>query len=112
MLKTIFAVLLCMWACSCGPTSAPPAEKSAETATPTAPPTAPPPTTASIYENKLVRRPGTAIEDGKVYLVHNGTKRWIVNTSWFASNGFKFPGDVHQIPAAELDAIPTGDPIK
>ena len=104
MLKTIFAVLLCMWACSCGPTSAPPTEKSASTATPS--------TAASVYENKLVRRPGTGVEDGKVYLVHNGTKRWIVNASWFAANGFKFPEDVHQIPAADLDAIPTADPIK
>jgi hypothetical protein len=104
MLKTIFAVVLCMWACSCGPTSTPPIEKSATVATPSP--------TASLYENELVRRPGTTVEDGKVYLVQNGTKRWIVNASWFAANGFKFPDDVRQISPADLDAIPTADPIK
>ena len=92
----IIALMLCMWASSCGPTSAPSSEKSA----------------ASAYENKLVRRPGPTVEDSKVYLVRNGSKHWIVNASWCASHGFKWPDDVHEIPAADLDAIPTADPIQ
>jgi hypothetical protein len=74
--------------------------------------TAPRPAAGAAYENKLVRRPGGSIEDGKVYLVQNGKKRWVVNASWFAANGYKFPDQVHQISAAELDAIPSGDPIQ
>jgi hypothetical protein len=71
-----------------------------------------PPVPGAAYENKLVRRPGNNPEDGKVYVVQNGKKRWVVNASWFAAHGFKFPEDVHEISAAELDAIPTGDPIQ
>ena len=91
MLKTLFALLLCVWVSSCGTTSSP---------------------TTSVYENRLVRRPGKTVEDGKVYLVRNGTKHWIVNASWCAAHGFKFPDDVREISAADLDAIPTADPIQ
>ena len=73
---------------------------------------APPQASGSAYENKLVRRPGSSAEDGKVYVVQGGKKRWVVNASWFGGHGFKFPDDVHEISAAELDAIPTGDPIQ
>jgi hypothetical protein len=88
---------------SCGPTPSPSAS------TPTAPSTAQNP--ASVYENKLVRRPGNSVEDGKVYLVQNGKKRWVVNASWLEAHGYKFPNDVHEIPTVDLDAMPSGDPI-
>ena len=70
------------------------------------------PAPVSQYEKKLVRRPGKGVEDGKVYVVQNGKKRWVVNASWFAANGYKFPAEVNEISAAELDAIPTGEPIQ
>lgn len=66
----------------------------------------------SPYENLIVKRPGTSSEDGKVYLVREGKKRWVVNAAWFAANGYRFPEDVREIPAAELDAIPAGEPIQ
>jgi hypothetical protein len=74
--------------------------------------TAPPAAPAGPYENVLVRRPGATPEDGKVYVVQNGKKHWVVNASWFTGHGFKFPDDVHQIPVSEFDAIPSGDPIQ
>ena len=67
---------------------------------------------AILYENKLVRRPGDTPEDNKVYLVQNGRKRWVVNASWLAAHGFKFPEDVNVITPTDLEAIPTGEPIQ
>jgi hypothetical protein len=90
--------------CTSGPST--PVPVTAPTAAPVA--TAPP----SKYENRVVRRPGNTPEDSKVYIVQNGKKRWVVNASWFAANGFKFPDSVEVITAAELDTIPTGDPIQ
>ena len=66
----------------------------------------------SRYENKLIRRPGATPEDGKVYVVKEGKKRWVVNASWFPAHGFTFPGDVQEISVAEFDSIPTGEPIQ
>jgi hypothetical protein len=71
-----------------------------------------PSSTASIWENKLVSRPGTKPEDTKIYVVQNGRKHWVVNGAWLAAHGFKFPDDVHIISPAELDAIATGDTIQ
>jgi hypothetical protein len=70
------------------------------------------PSPAGPYENLLIRRPGSTTEDGKVYVVQNGKKRWVVNASWFSSHGFKFPDDVREVPSAEFDAIPAGEPIQ
>jgi hypothetical protein len=67
---------------------------------------------AGVYEGKLVRRPGTTPEDGKVYLIEKGKKRWVIDSRWLSSHGFRFPEDVNEIPAAALDAIPGGDPIQ
>ena len=67
---------------------------------------------SSAYENKLVRSPGNSAEDGKVYVVQGGKKRWVVNASWLGGHGFKFPDDVHEVSVAEFDSIPTGDPIQ
>ena len=79
---------------------------------PDAPPSRASQVTSSAYENKLVRRPGNTAEDGKVYIVQNGKKCWVVNASWFVGHGFKFPDDVREISTAEFDAIPLGDPIQ
>lgn len=67
--------------------------------------------TAAPYENQLIRRQGTTLEDSKVYLVQNGRKRWIVNGSWIKAHGFAWPGDVHVISREEVDKFPTGEPI-
>lgn len=66
----------------------------------------------SKYEGKVVKRPGGPGDDGKVYIVQGGKKRWVVNASWFAPHGYKFPEDVREIPAADFEAIPTGEAIQ
>jgi len=66
----------------------------------------------SKYEGQLVRRPGDTPEDGKVYVVQKGKKRWIINGEWIPKNGYRWPDDVRMIPASELNAIPLGDPIQ
>src|SRR5450755_814301 len=66
----------------------------------------------SQWENKLVRRPGSAPEDGKVYWVKDGKRHWIVNASWITAHGYKWPADVNEIAAADLEAIPQGDAIQ
>jgi hypothetical protein len=103
---TVFGISLSLLVSGCSSNPPNPPAKEAEQSAPATP--AP----ASVYENKLVRRPGTSIEDSKVYVVQNGKKRWVVNASWFAAHGYKFPDQVQQVPAADLDAIPTGDPIQ
>lgn len=67
---------------------------------------------ASKWEKRLVRRPGTSAEDGKVYVVQNGKKRWVVVGTWLKEHGYNWPDDVSVISAQELDSIPTGDPIQ
>ena len=64
------------------------------------------------WEGKLVRRPGTTDEDGKVYLVQGGKRRWVVSSAWLKAHGFRFPEDVSIIPAEELAAIPVGEVIQ
>jgi len=79
---------------------------------PTGPPTATQSSAAAAYENKIVRRPGNTVEDGKVYLIERGKKRWVINASWLTSHGYHFPEDVMEIPATALDAIPAGEPVQ
>jgi len=105
-LATLF--ITCLIAAGCTPESSNPPPV-VNTPSPKASVTPP---AVSPYENKLVRRPGKSMEDGKVYLVENGKKRWVVNASWFAAHGFKFPEAVIEITPAALDAIPIGDPIE
>ena len=65
---------------------------------------------ASKWEGHLVRRPGTSLEDGRVYFVENGRKRWTSNPT-LVPERFKWPGDVTTISAGELSAIPAGESI-
>jgi hypothetical protein len=67
---------------------------------------------ARKYERQLIRRPGASPEDGKVYVVIDGKKRWVTHAEWIQANGYKWPDDVRQIPASDLDAIPSGPPIE
>jgi hypothetical protein len=60
------------------------------------------------YEGQLVRRPGDKPEDGKVYVVRNGRKHWVWDGAWLTLRGYKWPDDVHVIPAADLDAMTPG----
>jgi len=64
----------------------------------------------SRYEGQLVRRPGPTPEDGKVYIIRNGIKHWVMDHRWTVQNGFRWPGDVKVIPRSELDPIPCGEP--
>jgi len=64
------------------------------------------------WEGKLVRKPGDTPDDSKVYLVKDGKRHWIVNADWLKANGFRWPDDVHTIRAADLDAIPQGEPLQ
>ncbi len=65
----------------------------------------------SKWEGQLVRRPGNTPEDGKVYLIQDGKKRWVISADWLKRHGYNFPADVKEISANELAAIPLGDVI-
>ena len=65
----------------------------------------------SRYEGQLVRRPGPTPEDGKVYIVRNGIRHWVIDHRWTLQNGFHWPNDVKVIPPGELDPIPRGEPF-
>jgi hypothetical protein len=68
---------------------------------------------ASKWEGSLVKRPGgPSVEDGKVYLVRDGKRCWVISADWLKSRGFRFPEDVKVISSEELDAIPLGDVIR
>jgi hypothetical protein len=71
---------------------------------------------AAKYEHQLIRseaaRRPTSVEDGKVYVVTDGKKRWVTHVDWILAHGYKWEADVHEIPKSELDAIPTGPPIE
>ena len=67
---------------------------------------------ATKYEHQLIRRPGASTEDGKVYVVIEGKKHWVTHAEWIQAHGYKWPDDVKQIPASDLDAIPSGPPIE
>jgi hypothetical protein len=64
-----------------------------------------------VWENKLVRRPGDAPEDGKIYLVKDGKRHWINHSSWIGAHSSEFPGGVQTLSASELEAIQLGDSI-
>jgi hypothetical protein len=66
----------------------------------------------SKYEGQLVRRPGDSPEDGKIFIIRDLQKRWIIDGHWITANGFKWPDDIKIIPAGDLAAIPEGDPIQ
>jgi 2-polyprenyl-3-methyl-5-hydroxy-6-metoxy-1,4-benzoquinol methylase len=63
------------------------------------------------FEGCLVRRPGESPEDGKVYFVENGRKRWVTTADWIIAKGMQWPSDVQFITADELDAILPGPPL-
>ncbi len=63
------------------------------------------------YEGKLVRRPGSGVEDAKVYVILNGQKHWVWDGHWITGHGYKWPDDVNVIPADDLSAIPVGNSI-
>jgi len=63
------------------------------------------------FDGCLVRRPGETPEDGKVYFIDNGRKRWVTTSEWIVAKGFNWPNDVQLITAEELDAILPGPPL-
>jgi hypothetical protein len=67
---------------------------------------------ASKWEGQLIRRPGSTAEDGKVYLVKEGKKHWVVTADWLKAHGYKFPEDVHVISAEDLGQVPEGEAVQ
>jgi hypothetical protein len=63
---------------------------------------------AAKYDHQLARRPSNTPEGGKVYVVIDGKKRWVVHVEWIRGHGYSWPNDVHEVSASDLDAIPTG----
>jgi SAM-dependent methyltransferase len=45
---------------------------------------------------------------GKVFYCVGGFRHWVANADWIRGNGFDWPGDVRQVPAAVLDAFKPG----
>jgi hypothetical protein len=101
VLSAVLAVVTVAGGCSNSATKPEPAGRVAATDSP-----------VSKWEGKLIRRPGSTPEDGKVYLVQGGKKRWVVSADWLKAHGFKIPEELIVIPAEELEAIPMGDPIQ
>ena len=66
----------------------------------------------SKWQGQLVRRPGITPEDGKVYLIEGGQKRWVVSGQWLTLHGYNFVKDVKVIPSEELAVIPNGQDIE
>jgi hypothetical protein len=66
---------------------------------------------SSVWENKLVRRPGGTIEDSKIYLVKDGKRHWVTHSSWISAHSSEFSSGVQPVSASELEVIPLGDPI-
>jgi hypothetical protein len=64
------------------------------------------------WQGQLVRRPGNTPEDGKVYLIEGGQKRWIDSGQWLALHGYNIVADVKVIPSEELAVIPSGEDIE
>jgi hypothetical protein len=67
---------------------------------------------AKQYEGKLVRRPGDAVDDQKVYLVTNGQKHWVTSKEWILAHGYHWPSDVSTIDADDLALIPDGPALR
>lgn len=53
----------------------------------------------------MIPRPGKNPEDAKVYVVQGGKKHCVVDARWFATHGFRFPGDV-PVPIGVFDCDP------
>lgn len=66
----------------------------------------------SRWEGQMIRRPGSTPADGKVFLVKEGKRHWVVSADWFKQHGYNFPADVRVIPAEDLARIPEGDVLQ
>ena len=64
------------------------------------------------WQGQLVRRAGNTPEDGKVYLIEGGQKRWIDSGQWLTLHGYNIVEDVKVIPSEELAVIPSGQDME
>jgi hypothetical protein len=62
-------------------------------------------------EGQLIRKPASPPEDPMVYVVERGRRRWVMDEVWLQEHGYRWPDDVHTIPAEQLNAIPMGTPV-
>ena len=66
----------------------------------------------SKWEGQMIRRPGSTPEDGKIFIVSDGTRHWVISAKWLTQHGYNFPQDVHVISAEALAQIPEGNAIQ
>ena len=77
----------------------------------TAPPAESAPEKVSSLEGRLIKQPGDSAEEGKVYVVKGGKRRWIVHGSWIAARASEFPAGVEVLSSSDVLAVPLDDPI-
>jgi hypothetical protein len=60
-------------------------------------------------EGQLVRAQSHSVpsEAGKVYVVREGMKRWVLSIAWMKQHGFNYLTDIRDITEEESNAIPT-----
>jgi uncharacterized membrane protein len=63
------------------------------------------------WELRLVRRPGISADDQKVYVIHDGKRRWVHSARWILDRGCRWPEDVSVISAGELARFPEGESV-
>jgi hypothetical protein len=66
---------------------------------------------AGAYENKLVRRSGSAPEDGKIFLVRAGKRHWVVYGTWLVKHGYHYPQELITLTPQQFNTIPEGRTI-
>ena len=45
-------------------------------------------------------------------LIRDGQKYWVISREWIKKNGYKWPDDVYQVSAEELERVPLGGVIE
>ncbi|MEJ2789122.1 MULTISPECIES: hypothetical protein [unclassified Pseudoxanthomonas] len=110
--RTVVMASLILFVAACAEPATPPASEPVVEPAPEAsaqpvpaPVEAAAPTAAQKYEGKIIKRPAAqgGKEDGW-YVVKDGERRWIRDSSWLSQNGFK-PEDVIQVTVEEFDSI-------
>jgi SAM-dependent methyltransferase len=62
-------------------------------------------------EGRLIRLPDSAIDNGKVFFVERGIRRWVLSRKWLDDRGFWFPDDVIELRPELFSRIPEGPDI-
>jgi ABC-type polysaccharide/polyol phosphate transport system ATPase subunit len=62
-------------------------------------------------ENRVFRGNGTTFEEQKIFIIRQGRKRWIMDSSYLARNGIDWPHDVTFVEGGVMENVPEGEPI-